>query len=250
MLKDFRAEKFDVVIQAGQSNSQGCGLGDVAEPYLPNADVWYMLSDFTMTLATETAEGNYVVGNFSLPFADEYIGGGNLKRGRKLLILRSAVGGTGFTDGRWGLKDDLYLTMLEMIKTALGLNAENKLIALLWHQGETDAGNGAPYGLHYKNLNTLLDTVRKNFGCPSLPFVAGDFVHHWKNENIALCEPVVKAIKDVCRDAGSAEFIETDGLKSNFQQLGFGGDNIHFSRQAIYELGKKYYAAYKKIVTK
>ena len=70
---------------------------------------------------------------------DKSIESGKLKPGRKLLIIRAAIGGTGFSDERWGMTDDLYLRMIEMIKTALELNSKNKLAAFLWHQGETDA---------------------------------------------------------------------------------------------------------------
>ena len=247
MLKNFSAEKFDIIIQAGQSNAQGCGIGDVGSPFVPSDDIWYMNCDLTISLAAEAAEGNFVVGNFALPFAEEYVSDGRLKHGRKLLILRSAVGGTGFADNRWGLRDDLYLTMIEMIVTSLGLNPENRLAAFIWHQGENDAANGASYDTHYKNLRTLVETVRDGFGRSDLPFIAADFVHHWKNENPALCEPVANAIKNVCADIGNARFIETDGLTSNWQRLGYGDDNIHFSRDAIYILGKKYYRAFVEI---
>jgi hypothetical protein len=37
--------------------------------------------------------------------------------------------------------------------------------------------------------------------------------------------------------------VESDGLQSNDQALGT-GDTIHFSRRAIYELGKRYFEAF------
>ena len=33
MLYDFSRDKYDVFIQAGQSNASGCSLGDTDEPY-------------------------------------------------------------------------------------------------------------------------------------------------------------------------------------------------------------------------
>lgn len=36
MLKDFSEEKFDIIIQAGQSNSEGYGFGKVEGPYEPS----------------------------------------------------------------------------------------------------------------------------------------------------------------------------------------------------------------------
>ena len=46
MLKDFSKEEFDIIIQAGQSNSEGCGVGDVENPYTPNDSIWYLNNDF------------------------------------------------------------------------------------------------------------------------------------------------------------------------------------------------------------
>jgi hypothetical protein len=136
--------------------------------------------------------------------------------------------------------------MMEMIKTALGLNPKNRLVAFLWHQGETDATLNSDFQTYYNNLTTLVTNVRKTFGCDNLPFVAGDFVSHWKMENIKRCEPVISAMKEVCKTIGDAEFVETSELLSNDQKIG-NKDNIHFCRDALYLLGLKYYDAYQKI---
>ena len=248
MLKDFSKEAFDIIIQAGQSNAEGYGFGPVEEPYLASPDVWYLNQDFTISQAAEKVNGNEIQTNFALSFAREYIKSGLLAAGRKILILRCAVGGTGFLDHRWGLTDDLYLRMMEMIRTAVTLNPENRLVALLWHQGETDAEKRASYEVHYNHLLTLLQSVRREFDVSDLPFVAGDFVQHWKNNNLEICTPVVSAIRGVCRDCGNGAFVETDGLLSNLQELNRNPlgweDTIHFSRRAVYELGRRYFAAY------
>ena len=249
MLHDFTKDVFDIIIQAGQSNAEGCGVGDTDEPYVPSDAVWYLNPDYTIVPATEKAEHNVIRTNFALPFVREYLNDGRLPEGRKLLILRTSVGGTGFLDKRWGMTDDLYLRMMDMIRVALALNPENRPVAFLWHQGETDACLNADYDTHYNNLKTLISSVRDTFSAPDLPFVAGDFVYHWRDENATICAPVLKAIRAVCADIGKGAFVETDGLKSNWQELGdIRQDSIHFSRRATYELGKRYYIAFKGIV--
>lgn len=252
MLKDFTKETFDIFIQAGQSNSEGYGLGEVDDPYEPNDQVWYMNGDFTISCAEEKVAGNEIQSNYALSFAREYIKNGLLKDGRKLLILRASVGGTGFLDNRWKMTDDLYLRMMEMIRTALALNEKNRLCGFLWHQGETDALLNASYEVHYGHLTKLLRSVRDEFHVPDLPFIAGDFVHHWKNENIEICLPVLDAIRDVCRDCGHGGFVETDGLLSNMQERHYSPlgseDIIHFSRKSLYILGKRYFDTYLKSI--
>ncbi|MEG0693153.1 MAG: sialate O-acetylesterase [Oscillospiraceae bacterium] len=246
MLKDFSQEEFDIIIQAGQSNSDGTGYGVATKPYIPNETVWYLNNDFTITTAQECVNENQIQSNYSLSFAREYISNGMLKDNRKLLILRTSIGGTGFLDGHWGLNDDLFLKMMKMIQTALGLNKNNKLVAFLWHQGETDALLNASYQVHYDNLFTLINTVKTAYNCNDLPFIAGDFVKHWKDENASICEPVIAAIKDVCAKCKNGAFVNTEELLSNAQTYEC-EDIIHFSRESLYLLGVKYFNEFKAV---
>ena len=247
MLRDFTKEKFDVIIQAGQSNAEGYGFGPVDDPYVPDGRVWYMNENDTISPAVEKVAFNGIQSNFALSFVRAYVNAGRLAEGRKILILRAAVGGTGFLDNRWGLNDDLYLHMMEMIRTALALNPENRLVALLWHQGETDAICHATYDLHYSHLSALLGSVRDTFAVPDLPFIAGDFVPQWKEATAETSRPVSDAIRAVCESCGHGGFVDTAGLTSNAQDidhhpLGWGNtDTIHFSRRALYELGQRYF---------
>jgi glutamate 5-kinase len=50
MLKDFTKEKFDIIIQAGQSNSQGTSFGDTSNPWIPDERVWYMNENDTISI--------------------------------------------------------------------------------------------------------------------------------------------------------------------------------------------------------
>ena len=241
---------YDVIVVAGQSNAEGCGAGPARRPFEPDGHIWMMLrkeNKFSRLKVTEPAERLWdgkPCGSFWLPFAREYVESGRLRPGRGLLIVQAAVGGTGFIDHRWGLEDDLYKDMLEMTGAALTLHPQNELKALLWHQGETDSGTRE--SVHATNLRALVESVRAKFGVPALPFVAGDFVQHWKRDNPGHTESVVAAIRSVCGSAGSAAFVETGGLPSNDEVLG-GGDNIHFSRAALEELGRRYFEAYEGI---
>ena len=253
MLRDFSKEAFDIIIQAGQSNSGGSGFGYVDSPYEPSELVWFLEQDGTIVCARERAAGNGVRSNFVFTFVSEYIKSGRLKDGRKLLVIKAAVGGTGFLDNRWKQNDDLFLQMMEMTRTALSLNPENRLVAFLWHQGETDAlRHHATYEQHFYHLSTLLELVRNTFDAPKLPFVAGDFVQQWKLDNIEICTPVVDAIRAVCREYSYCAFVESEGLLSNAQVgldpvLDKQSDTIHFSRPALYELGIRYFEQFSKI---
>lgn len=257
MLMDFTKEQFDIVIQAGQSNSDGTGFGGASKPYQPKDTVWYLQSedpqgkkqfdDLTMSIAREAVRDNLIQSNYSFSFADAYLEAGLLKPGRKLLILRASVGGTGFSDKRWGMTDDLYLRMTEMLRTALSLNPGNRPVAFLWHQGETDALGNLGYVQYTRNISELLGSVRSTFGCPELPFVCGDFVKQWKDLNAAICEPILSALRDFCAATPGCAFVETFELPSNDESGSLPTDTIHFCRESLYRLGRKYFEAYRKL---
>ena len=44
----FQDYDYDVIIEGGQSNAQGCGRGEVAKEYVPDEDILYLIQDFTV----------------------------------------------------------------------------------------------------------------------------------------------------------------------------------------------------------
>lgn len=253
MLKDFSRENFDIILEAGQSNGSGSGHGDVKSPYIQNENVWYLQAscddEFIIVPACERVSGNEITGDLSLSFADEYMKHGQLQKGRRLLVIRAAVGATGFSNNRWGIYDDLFLRMIAMLNTAMTMNKNNRIVAFLWHQGENEANFGSSYDCHYNNLSKLLQAVRDVCGNPELPFIAGDFVPQWRDNNKEKCKPIIEAMKAVCTNAGKAAFVDTEGLLSNAQAYD-SIETIHFSRQALYQLGERYFVAFLEILNK
>ena len=267
---NYTNQAYDIIIQAGQSNAEGCGRGPVTEEYIPDDDIMYLYQNYTnedkiidglwkmsinvidpafyIAVADERSDANGKIGDFSLTFAKEYKASGLIKEGRKLLIIRSGVGGTGFKKCHWGLTDEMYLRMLDMIDHALSLNPENRIVGFLWHQGEHDAFEGNEPEVFEAGLRTLIDTVKAKYNVPTLPFISADFVNEWKSENIDICTPIVDKIKSVTASEGGV-FIETADLPSNNQKTG-NGDGIHFCRESLHILGKRYFDAYKEIISR
>ena len=160
MLKDFTKEKFDIIIQAGQSNAEGSGRGPAEQPYERTPDIWqldvkktviwenvplvqvtYADEPIALTEAYERQIGGVTYGDLALPFAKDYVKAGLLEKGRRLLIVRAAVGATGFARddevmGHWGEGEVVREKMYELIDYAMSLSPDNRLVALLWHQGE------------------------------------------------------------------------------------------------------------------
>lgn len=251
--------KFDVFIQAGQSNAEGSGIGDVRSPYEPEKRICFLEAEKTV-ITTDTgldiqyADKPFViqpadyhgadrsVGDFSLSFSKAYIAAGLLAEDRGILIVRAGVGGTGFQKHHWGIDEILYNKMIAMVDYALSLNSENRLMGLLWHQGEHDAFEGNTRGRYHEQLTALIESVKIRYHCPALPFACAGFTQDWTEKNKSICEPILSALRRTAKEQNGA-FVETDGLLSNDQMTG-NGDDIHFCRQALHTLGLRYLDAY------
>ena len=115
---------FDIIVVAGQSNAEGNGVKKDDREFV--SDKVYQIADknyigtkvledgkviIDMVYPTEivfekaheriTAD-NKKMADFSETFAKNYIDGGYLKKERKVLIIKTAVGGTGFARKEWG----------------------------------------------------------------------------------------------------------------------------------------------------
>lgn len=257
---------YDIIVVAGQSNAEGTGIGPVTEEYVPNENILYLttkVSDvtsgeeriitypdktLTISIAQERMSENGEIGDLSLTFAEEYLKNNLLASGRKLLIIRAALGGTGFQRKQWGADCPVEMRMHEMIEYALSLNEENRIVAFLWHQGEHDAFEGNVPDNYEKQLTEFVATVRKRYACEDVPFIAGDFCSEWKEKNLEICAPIVDKIKRVFSKEHCG-FVETADLLSNNQKLS-NGDDIHFCRESLHILGRRYFHTYSKLVTK
>lgn len=256
--------KFDIIILAGQSNAEGMGLGEVENEFQPteqifslsaerkvthlpeNLKIVYADKPFELKIAEERISGGKKIADFSLPFARLYAEN-LLSEERKILIIRAAVGGSGFYKKHWTQDGILYLKMLELIDFALSLHPENRITAFLWHQGEHDAFEKNKPNIFKEQLKTMVESVRSRYRLPQLPFIAGDFVNDWKMKNLEDCRPIIEKIKEVIEEIGCSAFIETSDLLSNHEMVK-NGDDIHFCRAAQYEMGKRYFQAYSQII--
>ena len=260
------AEKYDIFIQAGQSNAEGSGLGPVTEEYIPDERICYLEAlrsvittnegldiqfhnePFQLMVGAEHGTAENPIGDFSLTFSKAYIDAGLLAPGRKILIIRAAVGGTGFQKKHWGMEDILYLKMLEMIDYAVSLNPENQIKGVLWHQGEHDAFEGNTGERYHHQLAMLLNSLQKRYNISKLPFVCGSFVSDWRKKNEEICKPILKSLQRVASEMRGA-YVEAGDLLSNNEKTG-NGDDIHFCRESLHILGRRYFDAYQEIVSR
>ena len=119
-------DKYDIFIEAGQSNAEGSGYGPVTEEFQTDPRILYLTAEKTVTDTGNGLDIQYHdvpfsidiaderdwnvngkperMGDFALTFANAYIDAGLLASDRKILIIRAAVGGTGFQKHHWGME--------------------------------------------------------------------------------------------------------------------------------------------------
>ena len=273
MIKNPINDKLDIIILAGQSNAESSGVGPCEKYYQPCPEILMMKGDFKAEVtkavygndylsisfsdeyyieqAQERLDGDVVRAVLALPFAENYLKN-DLEKDRKILIVHCAVGGTGFAKGHWGLNDGLYNRLLKMSKQALEMNKENRVVAVVWHQGEHDSFEPPEMekqlrqDTYKKNFTALVKGVREVIG-EKVPFITAGFTKYWVADYPEQCDAVLTAIKEVCAELNDMAYIETLDLQTNSEAVG-SEDKVHFSRQGIYILAQRYYNEYKKIV--
>lgn len=268
---------FDIIVVAGQSNAEGNGVKKDKKEII--SEKVYQIADKNFIGTKVLEDGRVIIdmiypteivfekaherkdstgkqfADFSETFAQSYIKGGNLKEGRKILIIKAAVGGTGFARHEWGVGSVLFERLKLMVDYGLNLNKENRIVALLWHQGEHDSFENANlsaderYNFYRENFGKQMLVFREKYG-KDIPVIAGEMANSWAElpENKVKCAAVEKATKDVCREIGKAAVVSSEGLLSNDDAFK-NGDNLHFCAESLYELGKRYYSVYKNIIT-
>lgn len=254
---------YDIIVQGGQSNADGTGCGPVTKELSVSPNVWYLNAEKTVEVlddnlcityadkpfqiipAQERLVNGQITGDFSLTFAEEYEKAGLLQAGRKLLIVRAAIGGSGFKKEHWGVGKLLYNKLVDMVNYALALNEGNRVVGFLWHQGEHDAFEKNAPEQFKAQLSGQLRDFRARYGA-DVPFIAGDFVREWKSQNEADCAPILQKIHEVIAEEGKGSFVETSDLLSNNETFQ-NGDPIHFSRESLHILGRRYFQAFQTI---
>ena len=157
-----------------------------------------------------------------------------------VLILKNAVGGTGFRNNNWNDGDVLDLNVTPFLQTALAqVSGEYTTIefgGILWHQGEADASASEVYGA---NLVALVARhrgyVEAEIANSSAPFICGTMVSRWIEER-SLNYEVDAVHRDIANLVPNADFVDL----SDLDQEGWSLTN-HFLVDEYKTIGARYY---------
>jgi hypothetical protein len=157
-------------------------------------------------------------------------------------LVPTAVGGSPITSWVPGGYDPATKTHPydEALERARAARRSGTFRAILWHQGESDS-NATNAPLYEARLRALITRFRTDLGDPDLPFLIGELGHfpaapwdEWRTM-------VDAAHRAVARDMPGVVYVSAEGL-------GDRGDRLHFSAESARELGRRYAAAYLRLI--
>jgi hypothetical protein len=206
--------------------------------------------------------------NFALKFCKLYKQN-KLAKGRKILLIHGAIGSTGLTsisakskhqtkktDGTgvsWNSGEapagNLGTLLRSRIQTALSSNSNNKLVAILWQQGEEDCENPDTNidltATYSRELKTLVDKLR---GGTSAPFLAGGFTDWYQKQPIGGITKVLSALKSPSTTITRYYYVGSGIGNALWDDSNNSANGIHYNANGHQNLANLYFRAFSSII--
>lgn len=243
------AQPYDVVAVLGQSNAHGAGVGlDRGGLDAPHPDVhqWPSSGRSKGTIVSGADPLFHDTPSKAVGFGSTFAKELTAATGRPVLIVPAALGDTCFAPKNgytWDPSDsktrvNLYRRALRAIDGALGTRPGNRLVAILWHQGESDVPL-TPSAAYTVKLDSLIDGLRGRYGA-DLPFLIGQMVP----EEIESGHPNYVEIDAVHRDTAKRRnrVVYVPGPRKSYNSE---SELIHYNAAGQRELGRRLWAAYR-----
>lgn len=234
-------ENFDLFLLVGQSNM--AGRGKVTEADQMPVDGVLMFN----------ADQQWVPAVDPLHFDKPKIAGVGLGRtfgieiaktspGKTIGLIPCAVGGTGIDVWTAGARDAATKTHPwddAMVRAKAALK-DGTLRGILWHQGESDS-SPAKAEQYEAKLHDLIARFRDELDAPNVPFIVGQLGKFEGKPWTDSKHVVDKAHQDLPNKVAATAFVSAEGLVD-------GGDKTHFDAESLREFGRRYAAAYQKLI--
>lgn len=160
--------------------------------------------------------------------------------GETLGLVPCAVGGSpvsSWTPSPKGRRGINYRAALERARLA---QKNGQIVAILWHQGETDAAKSSAARLmaeYPKAVAEIAAAFRRDLGLgESVPFIVGE-IGRWKRPGGDHAARINPAIGECARVIPNSACVSSEGLSRQ--------DAHHFDSASVKTLGDRYYEAWK-----
>ncbi len=234
-------ENFHLFLLVGQSNMAGRGTVTAADK-VPHPRVLMLDKTGTWVPAVDplhfdkpTVVGVGLGRTFAAAIAEA-------NPGVTIGLIPCAVGGSPIDTWKPGIfydatKSHPWDDAMQRAKLAL---PAGKLKGILWHQGESDSN--AALAVDYEaKLHDLIGRMRAELRAPTVPFVVGQLGRFAESPWDEFKSIVDAAHRELPLKVPNTAFVASDGLKHK-------GDKVHFDAESYREFGRRYAAAYLKLL--
>lgn len=228
------------ILLIGQSNMAGRGFANEVLP-IKNKRLFVLRNGLWRPMYVPVNPDRVTAGiNLSESFADLYARDHDVDVG----MIPCADGGSSLD--QWAEGSILFDHACYMAELA---SRTSNIVAVLWHQGESDASaDKAP--LYEEKLRFILRAFRKRLGLETVPFLLGglgDFLVQSpdpaRREKFRDYNKVNQALQRIAANEKAMGFVSAEGLADN-------SDYVHFSAQSLRTFGERYYEAFLKLEDK
>ena len=227
-----------LVLLVGQSNMSG--RAPVTDEFKKPIERCYKLN----------RDGKWVAATNPFHFDRKYCGVGPADEfarryladhpGETLGLVPCAVGGSplsSWVPAEKGRKGENFRRAIERAKTA---QANGEFVAVLWHQGETDAAKASAEQLmeyYPKGFADMVVSFRSKLGLDAkVPVIVGE-IGRWMRNDGDHAAKVNPAIHECTNRVENCACVSSEGLKNQ--------DQHHFDGSSVKTLGDRYYEAWK-----
>lgn len=239
--------RLDLYLLLGQSNMKGRGTmpetpGNDARMVMMHlkTDAWYLARHpLHLTGDPETFEGHDNAGvGPGLSFAETVFAADSAAR---IGLIPCAKGGSAIS--LWGADGPLYIEAVRRTKLALsqGPAGKTRLRGVLWLQGEADAKPGKQEN-YAAALHDLVDRLRIDLSDPGLPFIACTIGEMRPDAAGKMNTGINQILLDLPNRRPGTACVDARDLKGHI------GDSVHFDTASQEEIGRRYAAAFLKLV--
>ena len=220
------------VLLIGQSNMAGRGyLHEVTPIYNENI---FMLRNGRWQMMTEPIHFDRSVAGVgpAASFAQAWC---NANKNEQIGLIPCAEGGSSIDE--WSKESTLFRHAVSEAKFAM---ENSELIAILWHQGESD-GRSKKYKNYYHKLNILVNSFRKELGDLEVPFIVGGLGNYLGKSGFGRScveyDLINQELLKYVENNRNCYFVTRERLYPN-------PDGIHINAESQRRFGIRYFKAY------